>query len=843
MKKSILSVVCVLLLSSGLIARQTFKVLSSWDYPGSISLDWHDVAMGDIDGDGIDEFVLLKKSASQLIAIGSHYDSEFEIEGVRNQIKESGQNEMIGITIGNFDTTTPEEEVAILRNVTDSYSSNVLIYRIDSPNSSTLISELRIGDANYNWVDIEAGDFNGDGKDEILVLKKEWSQGIIYEYNNNTLTAKSSLNLYGGLAYNDWRGAATIDYDKDGEDEIILVRKALENTKDIRVYDIYEDNDWDFNSVFGYNHNYGTSHFEWLDIAAGDFDGNPDNGVEFVLYKNSHSNFIYYRLSSSGNSINIIAGRNYDNEVNYPWLGIDAGNSLLNNNRDEIIAIRKGPGNENRNLLLLGSNEEIEDNKEFIGSSRSDKFMWGVYDQRSDKISGLRDSSQNHKIVADTLIKFIENNNIQTFNFLLSESYARSNINNNENPFTNSSIRGTEYLGLVELLEKTKLIEPAIKVWVTLIPPSEAYFRDTLKVQDFSLGPYKGSHPANSTTTSFNELENFKKITVNGTVHEDPLDFEGWFKTLGELAVEYPNLVAINMDDFGSDNDSFFTPEYNGKIIAALRKENKDILFIPTIYYYSFTNSSGNIVNKKMRNYTDGFLYYFNNYKDGWPNRLSSGTNCYGKTEENIWDVHSNAASKNYYSNSSGNEEGELIDLINDWTTDETKIVVTGIYADSFGGQSINCSTVSFVEELMKDSELKSDGAMIYITQNPDSIMGSEIYGHFSTWDGGGSITSSNSSKIISKEYEESYGSFSTINYPNPFNPLTNIQVNLPEDDFISIKVYDVTGRLISTLEERRLEKGIHTYKFNGEFLSTGIYFYVVEGNKFKKTRKILLLK
>ena len=80
-------------------------------------------------------------------------------------------------------------------------------------------------------------------------------------------------------------------------------------------------------------------------------------------------------------------------------------------------------------------------------------------------------------------------------------------------------------------------------------------------------------------------------------------------------------------------------------------------------------------------------------------------------------------------------------------------------------------------------------------------------------------------------------------NYPNPFNPTTNIQYDLPSDNFVSIKIFDITGREITTLVNEFKTAGRYSVGFNGTNLSSGIYYYKIEAGNFSQVRKMLLIK
>lgn len=80
-------------------------------------------------------------------------------------------------------------------------------------------------------------------------------------------------------------------------------------------------------------------------------------------------------------------------------------------------------------------------------------------------------------------------------------------------------------------------------------------------------------------------------------------------------------------------------------------------------------------------------------------------------------------------------------------------------------------------------------------------------------------------------------------NYPNPFNPETIIRFDLPETQFVILKIFDVHGREIETLVNENLNAGIYTIKFDASDLSSGIYFYKLITPKFTKTQKMILMK
>ena len=63
-------------------------------------------------------------------------------------------------------------------------------------------------------------------------------------------------------------------------------------------------------------------------------------------------------------------------------------------------------------------------------------------------------------------------------------------------------------------------------------------------------------------------------------------------------------------------------------------------------------------------------------------------------------------------------------------------------------------------------------------------------------------------------------------NYPNPFNPATTISYAIPQRTNVNIKVYNITGKEITTLVNEVKDPGTYNVNFNAENLSSGIYFY-----------------
>jgi len=80
-------------------------------------------------------------------------------------------------------------------------------------------------------------------------------------------------------------------------------------------------------------------------------------------------------------------------------------------------------------------------------------------------------------------------------------------------------------------------------------------------------------------------------------------------------------------------------------------------------------------------------------------------------------------------------------------------------------------------------------------------------------------------------------------NYPNPFNPTTKISFDIPEINFVTIKVFDVLGNEKATLVKEEKSAGKYEVEFDASDLSSGVYFYQLKTGAFIQTKKMLLLK
>ncbi len=80
-------------------------------------------------------------------------------------------------------------------------------------------------------------------------------------------------------------------------------------------------------------------------------------------------------------------------------------------------------------------------------------------------------------------------------------------------------------------------------------------------------------------------------------------------------------------------------------------------------------------------------------------------------------------------------------------------------------------------------------------------------------------------------------------NFPNPFNPTTNISFSVPKSEFVNISVYDITGKLVQELVNSNLAAGKYNATWNADNFASGVYFYKIQSGDFVEMKKMSLIK
>ncbi|MBN1184303.1 MAG: leucine-rich repeat domain-containing protein [Bacteroidales bacterium] len=102
-------------------------------------------------------------------------------------------------------------------------------------------------------------------------------------------------------------------------------------------------------------------------------------------------------------------------------------------------------------------------------------------------------------------------------------------------------------------------------------------------------------------------------------------------------------------------------------------------------------------------------------------------------------------------------------------------------------------------------------------------------------WDEGSDVTIKEAEKI------KDFKLFN--NYPNPFNPFTNIKFTLPKSEMVTLKIFNLMGQEKETLINEYLTVGMHQVKWSARELPSGIYFYKLQAGEISETKKLIFQK
>ncbi|MBO9620399.1 MAG: VCBS repeat-containing protein [Niabella sp.] len=676
-----------------------------FDYPpGNTNRLFIGVACGNFDGSGVATIAMLKKESSQIIFMrtgndGQHYQIPFSFD------ISTSDNDFKAIAAGDVDGDGIDELV-VLRS---SPTTDLLVYDIPAnfSGTATLKTSLKVGSGLNDWKGLAVADFNGDGKADIAVLKGSVSQIIIYQVSGSTLSLGAYQNLSTDTTANQWSGIAGGDLDGDGKAELLAVRYGSGSYDDFLFYKF---NGWTMTAAGSFNFNGGTTHYPWRSVAIGEFDNNKANGKEFVVYKNSHSFFIYQNYINSTTPPSIMGGQDFSSDTAYPWTGIAAGQIQLNTGGEQLVAIRQKPSD--GTIAAFGNETDAFTSKK--ANLSKNNFSFGTYWQG---LPSMRNSDGTLNVTA--LKNFCDSNKLYTFAFLVAERWKDA-----------SGVyppAGTEYVSLVEFLDLLKNSNSPIKVIPVLAPPTESNSTS-------SLLPNPGDSPLIGATELGSGITD-ERTLFQGTPKAN--DFVAWFKLLGIIGNKYPNMAGINIDDFNGnvgEISGFFNRTKLGSMIRELRNNNEVIAFLPTVYYDVMNGS-----NLWVREYTDGFTYYFRNqsgYTGGTsitptviipPDTLRPVTSTFN--------MHGAVALPSALIAGGQNYVNKELNSMSSWIANSNKLLFLGIYASTHS-QSRTAPTAFTTGGLMDQAKTNTNcsGLMIYLSQDPSSAIGQAVYSRFNSW-------------------------------------------------------------------------------------------------------------
>jgi hypothetical protein len=80
-------------------------------------------------------------------------------------------------------------------------------------------------------------------------------------------------------------------------------------------------------------------------------------------------------------------------------------------------------------------------------------------------------------------------------------------------------------------------------------------------------------------------------------------------------------------------------------------------------------------------------------------------------------------------------------------------------------------------------------------------------------------------------------------NYPNPFNPVTMINYELPITNYVNLSIYNLLGQKVETLVSERREAGFHQVEWDASGFPSGVYYYKIQTGKIQDVKKMVLVR
>lgn len=170
-----------------------------------------------------------------------------------------------------------------------------------------------------------------------------------------------------------------------------------------------------------------------------------------------------------------------------------------------------------------------------------------------------------------------------------------------------------------------------------------------------------------------------------------------------------------------------------------------------------------------------------------------------------------------------------------------------------------------FLSIISNGNQYHDSGSVVTVSISPLQVQFNNKTYYFNRWVGGGqgSYNGTNPTfQVTMNNFINQIAIFDTINisvkhlgseipnkyelmqnYPNPFNPVTKIKFALPKSGIVTIKVFDLLGRLVEVVVNNYLEAGYYETDFDGSALSSGIYFYRLETEEYSEIKSMVLLK
>ena len=329
--------------------------------------------------------------------------------------------------------------------------------------------------------------------------------------------------------------------------------------------------------------------------------------------------------------------------------------------------------------------------------------------------------------------------------------------------------------------------------------------------------------------------------SVERNSNSDPLDVMFARSTNG--GVNWSSPIRVNDDASTTAYQWFGTMSVapNGRIdVIWLDTRDHPGTYLSALYY-SYSTDAGTTwsQNERLSDYFDPHV--------GWPNQDKMGDYFHMMSDYSganlAWAATFNGEQDVYYSYiTSGFIPVELTSFFSSFEGNVVNLYWTTATEKNNHGFEIQRSIDKTNWKAIEFKEGKgttSESQQYSYTDQLIDLQAAKLYYRLKQLDFDGSFKYSD---VIEVEIIPSVFSLSQ-NYPNPFNPTTKISYQLPSNNFVTLKVYDVLGNEVAALVNEQQPAGKYEVQFDASGLGSGIYFYKLNAGSLVETRKMVLMK
>ncbi|XWN37198.1 MAG: alpha-amylase family glycosyl hydrolase [Balneola sp.] len=365
------------------------------------------------------------------------------------------------------------------------------------------------------------------------------------------------------------------------------------------------------------------------------------------------------------------------------------------------------------------------------------------------------------------------------------------------------------------------------------------YWGNAQSIHSWVTNVTNGTSTVTSTTTTGADVDAFDfplKFALNGIVNNTSgsaditatLDHASMIRNNSGYSLSGTDVVSfVDNHDTGKEHDKWVFSDWDMAYAYILTHEGRPCVFYSHYYGVEQEDAHGGShttqAPSSLRDDIDNLINVRNTYLGGSLEVLSADGNPYPSAD----------AADVYVARREGNgtKTGAII-VIND-NSSSTK----GLWVDHTTGSALWTNDYLVNVETGDSTLVYGDGRVFVEAPSRDFA----VYVPASEFEG---ILSKALPTNTEESVDASPEGFDLFdNYPNPFNPTTNISFNLPAQGNVVVKVFNSLGQEVATLASAFFTKGNHTLTWDAANVSSGIYIYSIEYNGIRKSKRMTLIK